>query len=433
MSNMKLKYLLKKTINIKSSYLIMLIAGMLVVVGGCISYAIFTVTSESKGVLNIVTGNLYSYIDSIDLDKNKSVTVAPGSVTTVTLKLLNVNGIEAKLNLYYSTTNSNIDIGYLAGGDAAPTTDGCVLGKNGSDSESKTIYVQIKNNDSAAAVVTFGSDVGLSTATLAFPSGKSSLNRINNSYISGIYNYDDKNDATKCIIGEEETCQVSNCIDDTDKNSCAAGTIVKYKINNEEEKFFYVLHDDGNKLTLQQRENTTDNTLWCSKEDYVEQQGVDTEYGDTGNNSKGPITALQLLEESTSSWVNVNEQQYILGTTKFNDTDEFTGCDSYSSCSKNTYTMEKRNARARMITIQELNVLGCTATEKSCPIWISNYLKQSTAYGGTTDSESLGYHTLSAFSSDLNSSWYVKASGNVYYDSIKNSDKAVRAVVEVSK
>ena len=107
MSNMKLKYLLKKTINIKSSYLIMLIAGMLVVVGGCISYAIFTVTSESKGVLNIVTGNLYSYIDSIDLDKNKSVTVAPGSVTTVTLKLLNVNGIEAKLNLYYSTTNSN--------------------------------------------------------------------------------------------------------------------------------------------------------------------------------------------------------------------------------------------------------------------------------------------------------------------------------------
>ena len=139
--------------------------------------------------------------------------------------------------------------------------------------------------------------------------------------------------------------------------------------------------------TSQPEENTTDNTLWCSKEDYVEQQGVDTEYGDTGNNSKGPITALQLLEESTSSWVNVNEQQYILGTTKFNDTDEFTGCDSYSSCSKNTYTMEKRNARARMITIQELNVLGCTATEKSCPIWISNYLKQSTAYGGTTDSE----------------------------------------------
>ena len=366
MSNMKLKYLLKKTINIKSSYLILLIVGMLVVIGGCISYAIFTVTSESKGVLNIVTGNLYSYIDSIDLDKNKSVTVAPGDVTTVTLKLLNVNGIDAKLNLYYSTTSANIDIGYLVSGDAAPTTDGYVLGKNGSDSESKTIYVQIKNNDSAAAVVTFGSDVGLSTATLAFPSGKSSLNRINNSYISGIYNYDDKNDATKCITGEEETCQVSNCIDDIDKNSCAAGTIVKYKINNEEEKFFYVLHDDGNKLTLQQRENTTDNTLWCSKEDYVEQQGVDTEYGDTGNNSKGPITALQLLEESTSSWVNVNEQQYILGTTKFNDTDEFTGCDSYSSCSKNTYTMEKRNARARMITIQELNVLGCPATEKGC-------------------------------------------------------------------
>lgn len=431
---MKLKYLLKKTINIKSSYLVILIVGMLVVIGGCISYALFTVTSESKGVLNIVTGNLYSYIDSIDLDKNKSVTVAPGSITTVTLKLLNVNGIDAKLNLYYSTTNSNIDIGYLASGDAAPNTDGYVLGKNGSDSESKTIYVQIKNNDSANAVVTFGSDVGLSTATLAFPSGKSSLNKINNNYISNIYNYDDKNEATKCITGEEATCQVSDCITNTDKDSCNTGTIVKYKVNDTEEKFFYVLHDDGNKLTLQQRENTTHNTLWCSKEDYIEQQGVETDYGETGNNNKGPITALQLLEDSTNGWVNVNEQQYTLGTTNFNDTNEFTGCDSYSSCSKNTYTMERKNARARMITIQELSALGCTTTENSCPIWVSNYLKQSTVYGGTIDDDvSLGYLTSSAFSSDLNSSWYVKASGNVYYDSIKNSDKAVRAVVEVSK
>lgn len=430
---MKLKYLLKKTINIKSSYLVMLIVGMLVVIGGCVSYAIFTVTNESKGVLNIVTGNLYSYIDSIDLDKNKSVTVEPGSVTTVTLKLLNVNGIDAKLNLYYSTTNSNIDIGYLASGDAAPTTDGYVLGKNGSDSESKTIYVQIKNNGSSIATVTFGSDVGLSTATLAFPSDKSSLNRISNNYISAVYNYDDENDATKCITGEEATCQVSDCITNMDKNSCSAGTIVKYKIKDDEEKFFYVLHDDGDKLTLQQRENTTDNTLWCSKEDYVEQQGVDIEYGDTGNNSKGPVTAIKSLENFTNSWVNVNEQQYILGTTKFNDTNEFTGCDSYSSCSKNTYTLDQRNARARLITLQELNALGCTTSEKSCPIWISNYLKQSTAYGGTTDSESLGYYTSSALSSNLNSSWYVGAVGNVYYDSIKSSDKAVRAVVEVSK
>lgn len=420
MRNMKLKYLLKKTINIKSSYLIMLIAGMLVVVGGCISYAIFTVTSESKGVLNIVTGNLYSYIDSIDLDKNKSVTVEPGSVTTVTLKLLNVNGIEAKLNLYYSTTNSNIDIGYLAGGDAAPTTDGYVLGKNGSDSESKTIYVQIKNNDSAAAVVTFGSDVGLSTAPLAFPSGKSSLSRINNNYISNIYNYDDKNEATKCITGEEATCQVSDCITNTDKDSCNTGTIVKYKVNDTEEKFFYVLHDDGNKLTLQQRENTVYNTSW---------------YADGDDNTKGPLTILPKLEDVTKEWSNVDYQTYTMGTTNFNSTNAFTGC-SETGCTINTYTLAERTAKSRMITTQEAIAIGCSNTAKTCPIWMSNFLNNSTAYGGTNDDKkderNLGYWMMSA-DSDSTKSYIVAYGGNIGGFEVTSVDFGARAVVEVSK
>ncbi len=441
MSNMKLKYLLKKTINIKSSYLILLIVGMLVVIGGCVSYAIFTVTSESKGVLNIVTGNLYSYIDSIDLDKNKSVTVAPGDVTTVTLKLLNVNGIDAKLNLYYSTTSANIDIGYLVSGDAAPTTDGYVLGKNGSDSESKTIYVQIKNNDSAAAVVTFGSDVGLSTATLAFPSGKSSLSRINNNYISNIYNYDDKNEATKCITGEEETCQVSNCIDDTDKNSCDAGTIVKYKINNEEEKFFYVLHDDGNKLVLQQRENTLENNVSWSDE--VNESGNPVSTG-------GPVTALKALEEKTQSWANVDKQTYTMGTTDFNGTNAFTGCTVDTSeiqCDTNTYTLENKTVRARMITVQEATTLGCSKNNQSCPLWMSNYLKDSTSYGGTVNDElSSGYYTMNAGyykNSSLSTglSYFITYYGNAATNYSTGwgtlSDKTiisnVRAVVEVSK
>lgn len=419
-SNMKLKYLLKKTINIKSSYLIMLIVGMLVVIGGCVSYAIFTVTSESKGVLNIVTGNLYSYIDSIDLDKNKSVTVAPGGITTVTLKLLNVNGIDAKLNLYYSTTNSNIDIGYLASGDAAPTTDGYVLGKNGSDSESKTIYVQIKNNDSAAAVVTFGSDVGLSTATLTFPSGKSSLNRINNNYISAVYSYDDKNDATKCITGEEDTCQVSNCIDDTDKNSCSAGTIVKYKVNEEEEKLFYVLHDDGNKLTLQQRENTVYNTSW---------------YAESDDNTKGPLTLLPRLEDATKNWSNVGYQTYTMGTTNFNNTNAFTGCGK-TGCTINTYTLDERTAKSRMITIQEALALGCTNTMKTCPIWMSNYLNDSTTYGGTDDDKkdekNLGYWMMST-DSDSTKSYIATDDGNIGVWEVTSIDFGARAVVQVSK
>lgn len=420
---MKLKYFLKQKLNIHTGYLILIILITILVIGGYFSYALFTTSSESKGALNIVTGNLYALIESTGLDNDKEVVVAPGEARVVAMDLVNVNGIEAKLNLFYKATSSNIQIGYLKSGDEAPTQSGVVLGANGTSTERKKIKVRIYNKDTQNVTVTFGATAGLATADLAFPSDKSSLSKIENNIIDA-YTYNaggtTELDATKCITGEEETCQKNECYKDKTANKCSPGTIVKYAVNDTTVGYFYVLHDDGETMTLQQRENTVYNTAW---------------YLDANNNTKGPLTILPSLEDKTKDWTNVNDQTYTMGTTNFNNTNAFTKC-SDTACTANSYTLTERVAKARMITLQETIALGCKSTEKTCPIWMNNYLNNSTTYGGTnndsTDDKNLGYWTMST-ATDSTKAYAIVSGGNTSALNTTSTDYGARAVVVINK
>ena len=401
----------------------MIVLVTILVIGGYFSYALFTTSSESKGALNIVTGNLYALIESTDLDSDKEVVVAPGEARVVAMDLVNVNGRDAKLNLFYKATSSNIQIGYLKSGDEAPTQNGVVLGANGTNTERKKIKVRILNKDTQNVTVTFGTTAGLATADLAFPADQSNLNKIDNNIIDA-YTYNPGGttelDATKCITGDEETCQKTECYKDKTANTCSAGTIIKYMVNDTTMKYFYVLHDDGETMTLQQRENIVYNTAW---------------YLDANDSTKGPSTILPTLEDKTKDWTNVNDQTYTMGTTNFNNTNAFTGC-SDTACTANSYTLTERVAKARMVTLQEAMTLGCTATEKTCPIWMSNYLKSSTAYGGTNDDTTVeknsGYWTMSS-STDGTRSYIIAYGGNIGAWNTTDTDFAARAVVVINK
>lgn len=238
------------------------------------------------------------------------------------------------------------------------------------------------------------------------------------------YKYDQTNDAIKCITGEESTCVKATCHENDEK--CLAGTIIKYKVNDETERYFYVLHDNGATLTLQDRENVAGGITWYS--------------GPSGNNTLGPISALLSLESATSNWSNVNDHTYTMGTTVFID-NAFTGCSSYNSCTKNGYTLEERTAKARMITVQEAAAVGCTNVEQSCPIWMYNYLSMSTNYGGTVDNydvnskrqyKNQGYWTMSTNDSSV-SAWYINYNGSLTSDSTVAYLMGVRPVVEIDK
>ena len=140
--------------------------------------------------------------------------------------------------------------------------------------------------------------------------------------------------------------------------------------------------------------------------------------------SKGPITALAALESATSGWINVNNQNYTMGTTNFNGTNAYTGCDIKGNCTSNKYTLGARSARARMITVQEAKAVGCgtSLSSNKCPEWI-------------LPTSSVSYWTMSA-DNDTNLTGYA-----IYIDGTRISftstpvtgTKSARAVVVISK
>ena len=155
-----------------------------------------------------------------------------------------------------------------------------------------------------------------------------------------------------------------------------------------------------------------------------------------GNNNKGPLTILAALESATAGWSNVEDQTYSIGddTTTLG----YSGCSEYNNCESNTYTLDSRTAKSRMITVQEAEALGCTQSTLSCPIWMINYLHNSTTYRGTENDTIAGtnYWTMSAHSSATYSSfpWVLDRRGFLCINQVvKTATIGARAVVVVSK
>jgi len=232
-----------------------------------------------------------------------------------------------------------------------------------------------------------------------------------NSNILNVYQYD----GTNCLTGEEATC-----VELTERpETYAVGTIIKYKVNNTLEKYFYVIRDNGDSLTLQQRENTINSVAWYDLGD------------NAANNANGPLTVLAALENATSDWTNVKDQTYTLGTTSF-QTNAFTGC-TQTECTMNRYTLEERTSKARMISVQEANSLGCGEATQTCPVWMNNYLENSTSYGGTIDGTDKGYWTLSADSESETLARNISHNGSILGNGTPNTTIGARAIIEINK
>lgn len=127
----------------------------------------------------------------------------------------------------------------------------------------------------------------------------------------------------------------------------------------------------------------------------------------------------------------------MLGTKTFK-TNAFTGC-GFTECTVNTYTMPERISKARMITVQEANGLGCTSDNLSCPAWMNNYLYNSTSNGGTVNitggeyGNNWGYWTMSAYSSTARFAMSVIYCGIVNYSGTAHTYYGARAVVVIDK
>ena len=127
------------------------------------SYAFFTSKYEQRGKLNIVTGTLDYKLSSTLLDNTNSITLASGEKARLNIKIESLNEIASKYELFYTTTNNEIEIGYNTNHDLPMGT----INKDGT----KMVTVIIKNKTASQAKVTFGVEGGFTSNTLVISSG----------------------------------------------------------------------------------------------------------------------------------------------------------------------------------------------------------------------------------------------------------------------
>ena len=172
-------------------------------------------------------------------------------------------------------------------------------------------------------------------------------------------------------------------------------------------------------------------TEWISLEDYKAAGGTEEEYGQSGNNKYGPITALKHLKQGTDSWN---------GVVTLTSTDNITR----ENASGSTYTINYEGYKARMISAQEIaNIIGNTnwkpngALISGLPTWLTSNM--AIDFSASNDMnikdvyEHYFYFTDTAHGSMSYSMWSIYAANYLYTDMIKSHSYGVRPVVRILK
>ena len=214
------------------------------------------------------------------------------------------------------------------------------------------------------------------------------------------------------VTEDVENCEFPKLPIMTSENSCIqaentcsiddikSGIIVNVKVNNEHTEDFYVLADDGNKVTLILNRNLGDNVAW---------------YADAEDNSYGPITALIYLQSQTSTWTNLPEMT--LNTFEYDN-----GSEDVTLGNNNSFTMY-----ARLPKHSEIHAISNSGDITNIP-WLYINLKN------TGDDSTRGYWTSTAESSD---SYFARNVSHIGYVDcstvIGASSNGLRPVIELSK
>ena len=136
------------------------------------------------------------------------------------------------------------------------------------------------------------------------------------------------------------------------------------------ERTFYILNTSGDNVNLIMANNLA-KSAWITKSDYLANNGDESKWIEATtetecvnvnnpylNTSMGPITALNTLNNNTSTWDNI------------------TNLNESHTDKNNLYTIQL-TGKARLPKYSEISGLGCKdewGAEESCPIWLAgNY------------------------------------------------------------
>ena len=228
-------------------------------------------------------------------------------------------------------------------------------------------------------------------------------------------------------IEGEETIEVPDCI--INKTKCEAGTPVAVEVAPNLVYKFYVLNDDitKNEVTLIMDRNLGEKVGWASKTDYND----DANYGISGNNNKGPITALNYLNSQTKDWGNIPlVEEYTYNNNLNGTTNEYgyqkleikNGVGKLISQDGTTITEIIGASRTRLLTYEEYNTIK-TNNLNVAPNWI---------YGNLSEID--GYWLLTADPSNSSCGRRISCDGSVLIGSVDfDAFDGIRPVITLSK
>lgn len=184
-------------------------------------------------------------------------------------------------------------------------------------------------------------------------------------------------------------------------------------------KYLYLIMDsnitrNGDAVKESTLEEEYGSVEWISKVDYISSEGTEIEYGQTGNNKKGPITAMNYLKEATSKWYNSKKQ-----TIK-----------TFKDEVGNIYNMISIESYARLPYYEELSNYASDGSNA----YLYNYLYGQSGYQ-TNATDAWGYWTLTSSSSNSSKAWVLYNQGSVFEHEITTSTNeiGVRPVIAVLK
>lgn len=181
---------------------------------------------------------------------------------------------------------------------------------------------------------------------------------------------------------------------------------------------FYVLNTEGTSVNLIMDSNIrSDGTPVKDTSDLA----LVTYNSSVDASGTGPTTAIEYLNNATSSWkniLNLNET--------YNDEGE-------------NFTNFALTGKARMPKLSEVVETGCDITKRedgTCPLWMVDHLENDEYFnynGRTAVSNVLGYWTLSSIASHSGYAWHVSYAGYASTTTINLVDRlGVRPVINLS-
>ena len=225
-----------------------------------------------------------------------------------------------------------------------------------------------------------------------------------------------------------------DCIDN--ETTCSIGSNIEVRVNDSTTYNFYILGDDGKKLTLILDRNLGEPIAWKS---FVQESDQKQAF------NKGPIDVLTELNVRTNNWNNINniEDYNYINSDHTNRPDTYQGIGIENGKTTvvgkdgSIITIEG-NTKARLLTLEEAKEFGCNkSTNNSCSqSFIYGNLKAE--YGTNTP---YGYWLLTTNSTNANNynvysiHYTGKLNSTTAFDANNNSrgGRGIRPIITIDK